>query len=320
MMKALRFDGKNVAVERLPVPDNGTECLVRVTRSGICNTDLEIVKGYAEFVGIIGHEFAGVVEKACGRQGLLGRRVVGEINVGCGVCKICVSGDHRHCPSRTVLGIKGRNGAHAEYLMLPAQNLFEIPPGVTDDEAVFAEPLAAAFGITEQVFVDSETRVAVVGDGKLGLLCVRSLSLLTPNITLIGKHPEKLRLGKASGAETFLHTETAKLGRSFDVVIEASGSESGFAAAVEIVRPRGKIVLKSTFQGRPTWEAWRVVVDEISIVGSRCGRFGPALELLEHRKVKVSDLISEQFDLQDGVRALQTAASDGVMKVLLGSD
>ena len=319
-MNALRFDGKKVAVKQEPEPARTGESLVRVVRSGICNTDLEIVKGYAGFKGTIGHEFTGVVESSPDRPDLIGRRVVGEINVGCGVCELCSTGDERHCPTRTVLGIKDRDGAHAEFLTLPSRNLFEIPENVSDDEAVFAEPLAAAFGITEQVPITPGTKVAVIGDGKLGILCVRSLSGSSRNVVMIGKHPEKLKLGAKSGAETILRSDAVKMARHFDVVIEASGSESGFATAVDIVRPRGKIVLKSTFHGTPKWEAWRVVVDEITIVGSRCGRFGPALELLSERKVDVSDLISEQFDLADGVRALEAAASKGVMKVLLNNN
>lgn len=319
-MKALRFDGKTLAVEETAVPEVAGECLVRVLKSGICNTDLEIVRGYAGFAGTIGHEFVGVVESSPGLPELLGRRVVGEINVGCGVCEVCRAGDERHCPLRTVLGIKGRDGSHAELLSLPARNLFEVPESVTEDEAVFAEPLAAAVGITEQVTIRPDSKVAVIGDGKLGLLCARSLLISTSNVALIGKHSEKLRLGEKSGAEVIAAGDVAKLSRYFDVVIEASGSESGFAAAVDIVRPRGKIVLKSTFHGTPSWEAWRVVVDEITIVGSRCGRFGPALQLLADRKIDVSDLISEQFDLGDGVRAVEAAALKGVMKVLLNNN
>lgn len=318
-MKALKFDGKTLEVGLTAKPQSPHECTVRVVKSGICNTDIEIVRGYAGFTGTIGHEFVGVVETSPEIPDLVGRRVVGEINVGCGVCELCRSGDERHCLTRTVLGIKGRNGAHAEFLNLPARNLFEIPDNVSDDEAVFAEPLAAAFGITEQVAIEPETKVAVIGDGKLGLLCLRSLSDLSENIVLIGKHPEKMRLGEKSGAETILTRDTAKMHGRFDVVIEASGSESGFATAVDLVRPRGKIVLKSTFHGTPSWEAWRVVVDEITIVGSRCGRFGPALDLLANRKVDVADLISDEYNLSDGVRAVEAASEKGVMKVLLNN-
>ncbi len=244
-MKALRFTGGNLSLADMPQPDNKTEALVRVVKSGICNTDLQIVRGYAGFEGTIGHEFVGVVEKAADAPDLIGKRVVGEINVGCGICKLCLSGDPRHCPTRTVLGIVGRDGAHAEFLQLPLRNLIEVPDDVTDEQAVFAEPLAAAFGITEQVEILPETKVAVIGDGKLGLLCAMSLALRSQNVTIIGKYPSKIAIAKKSGVEAILleHLMASMSGR-FDVVVEASGSESGFAISLDMVRPRGKIVLK----------------------------------------------------------------------------
>src|SRR6476620_6389536 len=188
-MKALRVNNGRAAVEDVSRPDTDGECLVRVTLSGICNTDLEIVRGYAGFNGTIGHEFVGVVESSNVPE-MVGTRVVGEINVGCGKCDRCMAGDSRHCPTRTVLGIHGRDGAHAEFLRLPAANLIEVPESVSDVEAVFAEPLAAAYGISEQVAIGPETRVAVVGDGKLGLLCAMTAALRTSELVLIGKHPE----------------------------------------------------------------------------------------------------------------------------------
>src|SRR5687767_11782416 len=232
--------------------------------SGICGTDLEIARGYAGFSGTIGHEFVGVVEKAAGRSDMIGKRVVGEINAGCGKCELCIKGDPRHCPSRTVLGIVGRDGAHAEFLTLPEENLIEVPENVSDRQAVFAEPLAAAAGITEQVKISPADRVAVIGDGKLGLLCAMALRQVSENIVLIGRHPEKLKIGLEAGVEGVLESEVSRLGRRFDVIVEASGSESGFAAAVGLVRPRGRIVLKSTFHGTPSWPASRIVVDEIT--------------------------------------------------------
>ena len=281
-MRALRFIGGNLALHDISQPDNASEALVRVTRSGICNTDLEIVRGYAGFEGTIGHEFVGVVERADDRPEIVGKRVVGEINAGCGKCEECVAGDPRHCPTRTVLGIVGRDGAHAEFLQLPSRNLIVVPDNVSDEQAVFAEPLAAAYGITEQVEILPETRVAVIGDGKLGLLCAMSLALRSQNVTIIGKHASKIAIAEKSGVEgVLLECVTPSMSRRFDVVVEASGSESGFATALDLVRPRGKIVLKSTFHGTPVWAASRVVVDEITIVGSRCGRFAPALDLLK---------------------------------------
>ena len=316
-MKALQFIENELKLAEVPRPDSGDEALVRVTKSGICNTDLEIVRGYAGFSGTIGHEFVGVVERCDGQPALVGRRVVGEINAGCGRCELCRAGDPRHCPSRTVLGIQGRDGAHAEFLTLPAENLLEVPAAVPDEAAVFAEPLAAAYGITEQVGLTPELRVAVIGDGKLGILCAFALSLKSPQLVLIGKHREKLALADRRGIETLLLPDAAKLARDFDVVVEASGSASGFSTALDLLRPRGKMVLKSTFQGRTELEMWRVVVDEITIVGSRCGRFAPALDLLASGRVRVDDLISEEFALARGVEAMTRAGGKGVMKVLL---
>jgi len=316
-VNALTVNGGKLLLEDVPMPDVASEALVRVLVSGICNTDLEIVRGYAGFTGTLGHEFVGLVERSDSRPELVGKRVVGEINAGCGKCERCRAGDPRHCPSRTVLGIVGRDGCHAEYLTLPARNLLEVPENVSDEEAVFAEPLAAAYGITEQVPIGPETKVAVIGDGKLGLLCAMSLGLNTANVTLIGRHRSKLAIAEASGIEGILTEDAAKLGRDLDVVVEASGSESGFAQAVDLVRPRGKIVLKSTFHGTPIWPASRIVVDEITVVGSRCGQLGPALELLSTGKVAVSALISDEFPLADGVEAISRAGDKGILKVLL---
>lgn len=317
-MKALRFTNGALTLAEITKPGNAGEALVRVTLSGICNTDLEIVRGYAGFQGTIGHEFVGIVENAPGLPNLAGKRVTGEINAGCGKCAMCIGGDTRHCPARTVLGIVGRDGAHAEFLQLPAGNLIELPDSVTDEQAVFAEPLAAAFGITEQVDFRPETRVAVIGDGKLGLLCAMSLALKSENVIVIGKHQSKLSIAERNGVETILLADlTPSLIGHFDVVVEASGSESGFATAIDLVRPRGKIVLKSTFHGTPRWAASRIVVDEITIVGSRCGRFTPAIELLATGAVDVLGLIDSVLSLDDGVRAMEHAACGGVLKVIL---
>jgi threonine dehydrogenase-like Zn-dependent dehydrogenase len=316
-MKALRFTDGELRLAETPVPDANGEALVRVTRSGICNTDLEIVRGYAGFEGTIGHEFVGVVEESSDAD-LVGRRVVGEINAGCGECEKCFVGDPRHCEDRTVLGIVGRDGAHAEFLRLPARNLLVVPDGITDEQAVFAEPLAAAFGITEQVDIDPETRVAVIGDGKLGLLCAMSLGLRSKNVTIVGKHPTNMAIARDfindAAMPDAIGPETLK---KFDVVVEASGSESGFLSALDLVWPREKIVLKSTFHGTPKWAAARVVVDEITIVGSRCGRFAPALELLVRHTVPVERLISDTLPLSGGVEAMARAAEPGVLKILL---
>lgn len=317
-MKALRFTHNSLTLDEIPTPDKRTESLVRVGLSGICNTDLEIVRGYAGFEGTIGHEFVGVVEKSADASHLIGKRVIGEINAGCGVCKLCLAGDSRHCPQRTVLGIVGRDGAHAEFLTLPSRNLIAIPDNVSDEQAVFAEPLAAAYGITEQVEILSETKVAVIGDGKLGLLCAMTLALKSDNVTIIGKHRNKLAYAERCGVNSILLADVVmQMNKSFDVVVEASGSESGFATAVDLVKPRGKIVLKSTFHGNPTWQASRIVVDEITIVGSRCGLMAPVIDLLASGSIDVTGLIDEAFALSDGIAAMGRAAEKGVLKVLL---
>lgn len=317
-MLALRFSGGELRLAHTAKPHFRAEALVRVVKSGICNTDLEIVRGYAGFEGTIGHEFVGVVESADDARHLEGKRVVGEINAGCGLCEVCQTGDARHCSTRTVLGIVGRDGAHAEYLQLPSRNLIEVPENVSDDQAVFAEPLAAAVGITEQVEITSETKLAVIGDGKLGLLCAMSLALRTPNVTIIGKHASKLSIARKSGVEGILvHSLTSAMSRYFDVVVEASGSESGFATALDLVKPRGRIVLKSTFHAAPVWAASRVVVDEITIVGSRCGRLAPAIDLLKSGAVNVEDLIADELPLSKGIWAMERASRNGSLKIIL---
>ena len=315
-MKALRFENNQLNLVEVAKPRVENEALIRVIKSGICNTDIEIVKGYAGFSGTIGHEFVGVVE-ASDDLNLIGKRVVGEINAGCGKCEKCLQNDSRHCPARTVLGIIGRDGAHAEFLTLPTRNLLEVPDEVSDTQAVFVEPLAAAFGITEQIEIFPETRVAVIGDGKLGNLCAQSLALKSEHLFLIGKHAEKLKLVEGRNIETVLLENISELNRSFDVVVEASGSESGFATALDLLKPRGKLILKSTFQGKTNLEMWRVVVAEITVVGSRCGKFQPALDLLKHNAVDVESLISEEFPLADGVKAMRKAEEKGAMKVIL---
>ncbi|HEY0005318.1 MAG TPA: alcohol dehydrogenase catalytic domain-containing protein [Pyrinomonadaceae bacterium] len=325
-MLALRFQNQELALASVPRPRADGEALVRVSLSGICNTDLEIVRGYAGFEGTIGHEFVGTVEslpEAMDQFGLdqnvirVGQRVVGEINAGCGRCPLCLSGDARHCPRRTVLGIVGRDGAHAEFLRLPIVNLLPVPDEVSDREAVFTEPLAAACGILERVEVNAETRLAVIGDGKLGLLCAQVLRLACAHVLLVGKHAEKLRIAEARGIETATVDEARRRGRELDLVVEASGSESGFELALGLLRPRGVLLLKSTFHGETRMMTARIVVDEMSIIGSRCGRFAPALELLQKRAVDVESLLSEEYALADSLRAMQRAAERGVLKVLL---
>lgn len=315
-MKALRVDNKGIGVRDIAKPERGQEALVRVLLSGICNTDLEIARGYAGFRGTLGHEFVGVVEDGP-HDALVGRRVVGEINAGCGACVLCQAGDPRHCANRTVLGIVGRDGSHAEYLRLPVINLVAIPEKIPDEHAVFIEPLAAACAITERTSIQNTTSVAIIGDGKLGLLCAQALALTGASVLLVGKHREKLRIAERRGIETATVKQSQNRRREFAVVVEASGSEAGFAIALELLRPRGTLVLKSTFHGSSHIESARLVVDEITVVGSRCGRFAPAVDLLRRGAIDVDSLISEEYPLADGVNAMKRAGKRGVLKVLL---
>jgi 2-desacetyl-2-hydroxyethyl bacteriochlorophyllide A dehydrogenase len=315
-MLALRVEKKGVAVREIAKPTSTEEALIRVLVSGICNTDLEIAQGYAAFRGTIGHEFVGVVEEAPDRS-LIGHRVVGEINVGCGVCSLCAGGDSRHCASRTVLGIHGRDGAHAEFVQLPVDNLLLVPGRIADEHAVFIEPLAAAYSIKERVSFSKDTKVAVIGDGKLGLLCAQVMALTGAPLVLIGKHEDKLRIAQRLGIETQLLAEAEKRSRDFDVVIEASGAASGFGLALKLLRPRGTLVLKSTFHGLTEIDTAQIVVDEIRLVGSRCGRFAPALDLLKKGAIELDSMISEEYPLSKAMYAMDRAAAPGVMKVLL---
>jgi threonine dehydrogenase-like Zn-dependent dehydrogenase len=315
-MLALRVNNRDLSVRSIPRPKVGGEALVRVLLSGICNTDLEIARGYAGFNGTIGHEFVGVVEESSDGT-RVGERVVGEINAGCGKCQLCRSGDPRHCPNRTVLGIVGRDGAHAEFLRLPLENLVKVPRKISDEQAVFTEPLAAACGILERAPINRTDRVAVIGDGKLGILCAQVIALKKNPVTVIGKHPNKLKIVNRLGIDTTDPIAAAKQSGKYDLVVEASGSPAGLNLALDLLRPKGRLVLKSTFHDTAKMDSARIVVNEISIIGSRCGRFKPAIDLLNKGKIDVLSLISEEQPLKDGVKAMKRAAQRGVMKVLL---
>ncbi|MFP5261671.1 MAG: MDR/zinc-dependent alcohol dehydrogenase-like family protein [Blastocatellia bacterium] len=328
-MKALRLDDNLSYVTDEPVPRREGEALVKVICAGICNTDLEIVKGYAGFRGIPGHEFVGrVVESPDPSQ--VGKRVVGEINAGCGVCDLCARGDSRHCPARTVLGIKGRQGAFAEFLSLPARNLLEVPDPIPDEIAVFVEPLAAAFNILEQVAITPSSEVAIVGDGKLAQLISLVLARTGCRLSVFGKHEEKLRLMSGAGARRFLVGPAGKeiavsderafssgQSHSFDAVVEASGVASGLSLALNLVKPAGMIVLKSTHQSPTPLDMSQVVVNEIKIIGSRCGRFRPAIDFMADDPADLRRLISAELPLEDGLAAFEMAATPETMKVIL---
>lgn len=291
------------------------ESLVRVTLAGICHTDVEITRGYADFHGVLGHEFVGVAETGP----LAGSRVVGEINIACGVCRMCRAGLRAHCERRSVLGIRGRDGAMAQWLTLPDENLHAVPEEISDRQAVFTEPLAAALEITQLTHIAPGERVVVIGDGKLGQLAAQVLALTGADVTVVGRHSAKLELARAHGVDA-VGEEEARRVRNADVVVDCAGSPAGFALASALVRPRGRIVLKSTFHGEQEVALTPLTVNEVTVIGSRCGPFEAALRLLQRRLVDVEPLISAVFPLSDGVAAFARAQERGVMKVLLETD
>ncbi|MEW6258275.1 MAG: alcohol dehydrogenase catalytic domain-containing protein [Thermodesulfobacteriota bacterium] len=306
----------------VPVPAGRTEALVRVRLAGICGTDLELLKGYYPFAGIPGHEFVGevvglpeTVGSDPANRDWIGRRVVGEINVGCGGCSLCQRGMHKHCASRTVLGIVNRNGVFAEYVRLPLENLHPVPDEVCDEAAVFTEPLAAALEIQEQLQLRPTDRILLIGAGRLGLLIAQALRHSGSDLRILARYPEQRRILSAFGIQEI---EEGEIGRCrWDVVIEATGSSRGFDLAVEAVRPQGTLVVKSTYTGALTLDMSRLVVNEVTIVGSRCGPFAPALRLLGSKAVDPIPLIADIYRLEDGLAAFEAAAKPGMLKVLL---
>lgn len=315
-MKALVFDGHLHLRDDYPLSSRADEVLVRVRRAGICNTDIEITRGYANFHGVLGHEFVGESLDGTTMRDVplaAGTRVVGEINASDGTCATCLRGDVTHCENRTVLGIHSRDGAMAEFLTLPARNLHRVPDAVSDAQAAFVEPLAAALEITERVHIKPTDRVAVIGDGKLGLLCAQVLYLTGCDLIVVGRHQNKLDILTRRGIATTREAE--KLARRFDIVVDCTGQASGFDLARKILRPRGTLVLKSTFHGEQEMQFAPIVVDEISIVGSRCGPFEPALRLLEKKMVDVDSMLDAEFPLTRGVAAFERALTPGTLKV-----
>ncbi|MCL1475453.1 MDR/zinc-dependent alcohol dehydrogenase-like family protein [Argonema antarcticum] len=314
-MKALWLENNQLQLRTdVPIPSPPPEeALVRVVRAGICNTDLELLRGYYPYTGILGHEFVGIVEQ--GPRELQNKRVVGEINAVCGKCRFCRNGYPTHCENRTVLGIVNRNGAFAEYLTLPVKNLHPVPDNVPTDVATFTEPVAAALEIQQQVKISQNDRVLVVGDGKLGQLVAQTLALTGCDLLVIGRHRDKLDRLSGLGIETGF--ADAVVDRTFDLSVECTGNPEGFAIARRALRPRGTLVLKSTYAGHLTFDASSLVVDEITLIGSRCGPFPEALELLSQNKVNVKDLIQDSYALDEGLRAFDRAQQRGVLKVLL---
>ncbi|MEO9309931.1 MAG: alcohol dehydrogenase catalytic domain-containing protein [Nitrososphaera sp.] len=313
-MKALYLaDTKLSLKDNYPQPR--TEALVKVKLAGICGTDLEMIRGYASFKGVPGHEFVGTVADSQNKD-LIGKRVVGEINVGCQKCDMCKNGLERHCPNRTVLGIYKRDGAFAEFLSLPEKNLHVLPDSVSDKQAVFVEPLAAAFEIQEQLSIKSDSKIAILGDGRLGQLIARVLKTTHQNIVCFGRHKNKLQLLEKIGVKT--KTEITNEDQYFfDVVVEATGSESGFSDTMKLVKPRGTVVLKSTMASKNRLDLSPAIVNEITFVGSRCGPFRPAINALALGTIKVDDLVDKIYSLDEYDEAFKEAASPGVLKILL---
>lgn len=311
--RELRFDPARAD----PEPGPG-DAVVRVVRAGICGTDIEMVRGYKRaFRGVPGHEFVGVVESVAGPSGLVGRRVAGEINVVCGACATCRAGRRTHCERRTVLGIIGRDGAFAERVVVPVGNLHVLPDSVSDDAAVFVEPLAAAARVAEQVPCGPGVRAVVVGDGRLGLLVAQVLAIGGASVTVLGRHAANVAIVGRRGIGTALDARDVAPGA--DVVVDATGTPRGIGAAMELVRPQGTVVLKSTCATGVVHSVdWnRVVVDEISIVGSRCGPFERAIHLLAAGAVDVASLVAARYPLDRGDEAFELASCPGVLKVLL---
>lgn len=316
-MKAIHCVPPSIACRESPVPDEQPgESIVNVSMAGICRTDLEITRGYMGYEGILGHEFVGVV--ASSSTHTKGTRVVGEINAGCGTCSWCRASMQRHCPHRSVLGILKRGGCMAECLSLPDENLLPVPEGVADEEAVFTEPLAAALEIYEQIPIPPDARVCVIGDGKLGLLITMTIAHrqeIPP--TLVGRHTDKLQLVQDM-AETRLEDECdSSMNQAWDVVVDATGSSSGLNHAMSWVRPLGTIVLKSTMAQTEALDLTPLVINEITLVGSRCGQFAPALSLLNKNVIPVDRLIERIYDFDEAQRAWDHATTRGSKKILL---
>ena len=318
-MDALIFDEILKYVTDYNIPKmNSNEALIKMSMVGICNTDLEITKGYMGYKGILGHEFVGIVEKVENQKDkdLIGKRVVGEINLGCGNCNWCNQGLSRHCPNRSTLGILNKEGCFAQYLTLPVSNLLVVPDSIPDEVAVFTEPLAAALEILEQLHIKPYEKVAVLGDGKLGLLIALALNASNIDINLIGKHQNKLDIAKNQGINTELLSDI-KIEKKYDVVIEATGSVSGFETSIALVKPRGVLVLKSTIASEKNLNLAPVVIDEITILGSRCGQFAPALRLMKKNIINFSPLISKILPFNQAIEGFKLNREKDTIKILL---
>jgi threonine dehydrogenase-like Zn-dependent dehydrogenase len=313
-MNALWLENNKISLRDVPQPDKPNEALVKIRLAGICSTDLELVKGYYPYKGILGHEFVGEVVEADDAS-WIGQRVVGEINAVCNQCEQCLNGRPTHCENRTVLGIINRDGTFAEYTTLPVANLHRVPDSVLDEMAVFTEPLAAALEIQEQIQINPTDRVLLIGAGRLGQLIAQTVALTGCDLHVVARHAHQKDLLKARGIQ-IISQEDIEPWR-WDIVVEATGSPSGFSLARQAIRPRGTLVLKSTYKGEINVNFSSVVVDEINIIGSRCGPFEPALHLMESKQVDPTVLIDSEFSLNDALKAFERAAEAGALKVLV---
>jgi len=313
-MNALWLENNKISLRDISQQRKPNEALIKIRKAGICSTDLELVKGYYPYTGVIGHEFVGNVIEADDAS-WIGQRVVGEINVVCNQCEQCLNGRSTHCEHRTVLGIVNRDGTFAEFTNLPIANLHRVPESVPDEMAVFTEPLAAALEIQDQIQIKPTDRILLIGAGRLGQLIAQTLALTGCNLRVIARHEQQQKLLKARGIK-IISEEDVQPWR-WDVVVEATGSPSGFSLARKAVRPRGTMVLKSTYKGDMNVNFSSIVVDEINLIGSRCGPFEPALRLMESKQVDPTVLIAEEFKLSEALKAFERAAETGVLKVLV---
>lgn len=313
-MQALWLEDNKIDLRDIVQPRKQNEVLVKIRKAGICSTDLELVKGYYPYAGVLGHEFVGEVVRADDAS-WIGQRVVGDINAVCGACEQCLSGRPTHCENRTVLGIANRDGTFAEFTQLPIENLHKVPASVPDEMAVFTEPLAAALEIQEQVNIQPTDRVLLVGAGRLGQLIAQTLALTGCDLRVVARHKRQQELLSARGIRIIAEEDVQRW--MWDVVVEATGSPSGFAVARRAIRPRGILVLKSTYKGEMSVDFSSIVVDEINLIGSRCGPFEPALQLMESRQVDPTVLIDAEYSLTDAMKAFEHATRPGALKVVL---
>lgn len=319
-MKAIVFDNGLKLDNNYPkpIPQEG-EALIRVTLAGICNTDYEITKGYMGYVGVLGHEFVGVVEEVNSEdKSLIGKRVVAEISYGCDNpdCEWCAQKNYRHCPDRHTIGIWRKDGCMAEYITVPTNILFELPSNVTDEQAVFVEPLAAACEITEQLHIEPMAKVVVLGDGKLGLTTALTLNAQNLDVLLVGKHRNKLDIAEAQGVKTQLLSNFTPE-KKYDVVVEATGSASGFETSMSLTKPRGVLVLKSTVASGKELNLAPIVIDEITVLGSRCGQFPPALRLLANNRIDFTPFITKIYPIDEALEAFEANKAKESLKILI---